>query len=296
MVKFDTKLTFSAGQSSPGEVVATLRTHGCCLIRGAHDRSRATLFRDRLAELYAEMDRRAAEGTLSEDDLKRCHRYGILRPLEHDEYTLADGTRLADHMIDAVLRTPLVDVVRGLLGPRVSLLLPTTHTRRQQATQSERPVPFHQDSAVMRLHDVTVLNFWFPLDPCGRDAPSVEFVPWSLTGILPHGDPSTQGKLYGNLEISEEMARAVFNLENTWHPELDLGDVLLLTSRVVHRTYTRPGMRGQRRNFEIRFAPTADLPREQRDSAIAYDIAGAPTRIQESGPSGVAARHATASY
>lgn len=297
MLKFDTKLTFSGSDYQPEQVVSCLHTHGCAVIRSGHDTVEAARFRDRLAELYADLDARYAAGTLTEDELKRCHRYGILRPLERPDYRMADGRTLADCMIQAVLATRLIEIVRGFIGTQVSIPVPTTHTRRQRMEQAERSVPFHQDSAVMGLHEVTILNFWFPLDPCGSEAPSVEFVPWNLQGILPHGDDSqTAGQLYANLEISEAAVGAVFNLSNTWAPVLAPGDVLMLTSKVIHRTFTRPGMTKLRRNFEVRFTSTPSFPERFSSQALHFDIARTPVLLPGGFVPTAAAAAATPAY
>lgn len=78
--------------------------------------------------------------------------------------------------------------------------------------------------------------------------------------LLRHGgNLAAACKLYANLEYSEDKVASVINLADTWHPELDLDDDLLLASWMVHRASTTLAMWALRSNLNIRFAATPSV-------------------------------------
>jgi hypothetical protein len=88
-----------------------------------------------------------------------------------------------------------------------------------------------------------LLTCWIPLDACGRDSPGLEFV------------RGRQASLLHFTELDDVALRRRFYPEEFWAPEFELGDGLVFLNSVLHRTYTRPGMRRNRLSVEYRIFP-----------------------------------------
>ena len=96
-----------------------------------------------------------------------------------------------------------------------------------------------------------VLNGWIPLDPgAGRLSPGVE--------VLRHPGrpgfelaPSDGGTGYGAISIDRDRVVAEYG-DNFLAPTFDLGDCLVFSQDVIHRTYVTPQMTQPRVGFEYR--------------------------------------------
>jgi hypothetical protein len=99
-----------------------------------------------------------------------------------------------------------------------------------------------------------VLNCWIPLDPgCGRDAPGLEVVR-QVTGPnfpLKAFGLKSENAVYDPITIDAERVAAEFG-DRLMAPEFDVGDGLVFSQDVIHRTYTTPEMSKPRLNFEFR--------------------------------------------
>jgi hypothetical protein len=221
--------------------------------------------------MYDDIAERHAAGALSEDEIRRNWRFRIVRPVETDD-RLDSGENLGDAIVGAIVNGPFRPILRRALGDDLALLLPTTHARRQIPTTDGEPVPFHQDSAVMRMHDAWILNFWIPMDACGVDAPSIEMIPLNLGGVIDYGNDPTDTGLYSHLSIAEKALAEIFNLSGMWRPTFEPGDVLVLGSRTIHRTHRTPAMNRMRMDHEVRFCRAADVPADRTDSIRRFDL------------------------
>ena len=88
-----------------------------------------------------------------------------------------------------------------------------------------------------------LLTCWLPLDPCGLDAPGLEFVRRPLAALLHF------------TELDDEALRRRFAPEDFWAPAMEPGDVVLFLDGTLHRTFVQPHMRRDRLSVEYRFFP-----------------------------------------
>jgi hypothetical protein len=88
-----------------------------------------------------------------------------------------------------------------------------------------------------------LLTCWIPLQDCGVDSPSLEFVRGRRPG------------LWHFSELSDAVLRRKFPGEAFWAPELAFGDGVVFTNDVLHRTWVRPEMRRNRLSVEYRLFP-----------------------------------------
>jgi hypothetical protein len=115
-------------------------------------------------------------------------------------------------------------------------------------------LPFHQDSYTEDRRVRGVLNCWIPLDPgAGRTAPGVEVVRNPGRPGYELKDPSgaTAAPGYETLTIDRDRIIAEYG-ENFLAPAFEIGDSLVFSQDVIHRTYVTPEMTQPRIGFEFR--------------------------------------------
>jgi hypothetical protein len=114
------------------------------------------------------------------------------------------------------------------------------------------PQGWHQDGALgvrfpqkagAAMPMTELLTCWIPLNACGVDSPSLEFVRRRHAGLLHF------------TELDDLALRHRFEAEEFWAPALEFGDGLVFLNNVLHRTYTREEMVHDRLSVEYRILP-----------------------------------------
>jgi hypothetical protein len=88
-----------------------------------------------------------------------------------------------------------------------------------------------------------LLTCWIPLNPCGIDSPSLEFVRRRQPGLLHF------------TELDDSALRQRFSPQEFWAPALEFGDGLVFLNDILHRTCLRPEMTHARLSVEYRIFP-----------------------------------------
>ena len=115
-------------------------------------------------------------------------------------------------------------------------------------------LPFHQDSYNQDRRVRGVLNCWIPLDPgAGTTAPGVEVVRHPGLPGFELRDPgaAATGPSYDSVAIDRDRIVAEYG-DSFLAPAFALGDSLVFSQDVIHRTYVTPGMTDPRIGFEFR--------------------------------------------
>jgi hypothetical protein len=136
-------------------------------------------------------------------------------------------------------------------------------------------VPFHQDSGSQDPRVPRVLNCWIPLDPgAGREAPGLQVVREPSEPNFPLKDfgLKSENAVYDSVAIDGGQILEQF-ADKLMAPAFDLGDGLVFSQDVIHRTYVTPQMTKPRMNFEFRVFSLRDLapgtsPDDVRQNAI----------------------------
>ena len=85
-----------------------------------------------------------------------------------------------------------------------------------------------------------LLTVWVPLDPCGVDAPGLEFVRRRLDSLLHF------------TELTDAEMRRRFAAEDFWAPAMEPGDAAIFLNGTLHRTHVQPAMPNTRISVEYR--------------------------------------------
>lgn len=119
---------------------------------------------------------------------------------------------------------------------------------------SQALLPFHQDSVEQDPSITRVLNCWIPLDDgAGQSAPGVEVVRHPGRPKFPlqcHARPHVQTG-YQAVAIDHKLVEAEFGCDYL-APTFALGDSLVFSQDVIHRTHITPQMTNARIGFEFR--------------------------------------------
>jgi len=111
---------------------------------------------------------------------------------------------------------------------------------------------WHQDGALgvrfpqqpdPSLPMTNLLTCWIPLQACGVDSPSLEFI------------RKTHDALLHFTELDDTALRQRFASEQFCAPELHFGDGAIFLNSVLHRTYMNETMRCERLSMEYRIFP-----------------------------------------
>lgn len=174
------------------------------------------------------------------------------RALFHHGHIPADEIGNSD--LEGVVNNGFVaDLVRYVFRWPLRLQCPRDFLLRRilpPAIRSEHvvsTVPYHQDEYFRLLSEPPgspqpglVFTMWLPLVACGREAPGLTVVPGSDLPIV-MGAPEEGWGSY---------AKRAYN--GFWSPEMQPGDLLIFTSRVIHGSYITPTMTKPRYSVEIR--------------------------------------------
>jgi hypothetical protein len=124
-------------------------------------------------------------------------------------------------------------------------------------------IPYHQDSYTQDKRVPRVLNCWIPLDPgAGRISPGLEVVRNPCMPDFPRKDfgLKSENAAYDFITIDRAKIVEVYG-ECFLAPEFEVGDGLVFSENVIHRTYVTPQMTQPRINFELRvFTPKCLAP------------------------------------
>ena len=95
---------------------------------------------------------------------------------------------------------------------------------------------------------LSLVTCWFPLTPCGAEAPGLEFLArrWDCLRPVPC--------------LREEQLRAEFPPAQFQRPVMEAGDALIFLGGTLHRTHVTPEMHRDRTSIEFRFVKANAIP------------------------------------
>ena len=175
-----------------------------------------------------------------------------------------NGVLPIEQVIDA-LSLHLIETIQSILGDELVVSVDIAWLRRQfppmMRPDEAMPHAWHQDGAfgadflsAEPQPLLPMVTAWMPLNPCGKDAPGIE---------IRHESPDRL------LSIAELQAAGEDSAE-TWTPEMQPGQALLMTGRCLHRTFSAEPMTQIRTSAELRFFRAKPIPeRVQHHNMIA---------------------------
>ena len=227
------------------EQIRRFREEGYLIVRGL-------LTEEALQPLIAELSRKVDEaireavqlGLLAEEgtfaDAPFATRLALTSDACADRMWLWENYFSMQNPISAgvfALRTAaaLLDAAESLIGPEI-LAHPQFALRTKLPDFEIMDIPWHQDLAhlvVEEAGDTLVVNFWVPLAKAGAENGCMQVIPGShRMGLLHHqlltGVPGHKGP--------KEIAGADLPPAEGVTCEVDVGDVLITSERLVHRS------------------------------------------------------------
>jgi tetratricopeptide (TPR) repeat protein len=151
----------------------------------------------------------------------------------------ADNSKLAAYVFKQMKSTGLDDAVRSYLKmDKLYSSAAICHIRSFTPPGMKWFGEFHQDNRLYNS-DAEILTLWFPFRYKHGPMPSLEFLPLKSKSHLPC--TSVCG-----------IDNTMFVPEAFWRPEYELGDAMLLSGFVPHRTYIEKDMDMERISIDFR--------------------------------------------
>ena len=248
--------TFEAGSLDPARVRGSLERFGCAWIKGLFDPKVLAEFDqtisvniERVEESYralglpdtfnvgfplyfaSEANREKAQG------LFRSTYPSMFDP---DKMVGADNSKLANYIFTELCRSGLDEAVGAYL--KMDPLYTSAaicHIRNFIPPGMKWFGEFHQDNRLYNS-DAEILTLWLPFRYQHGPMPSLEFLPLKSKSHLP---------CVSVCGIDNEM----FEPEAFWRPAYEVGDAMLLSGFVPHRTYVESDMTLERTSIDFRF-------------------------------------------
>lgn len=144
-------------------------------------------------------------------------------------------------------------------------------------TSNKSFIPYHQDSYTQDARYPHVLNCWIPLDPgAGVESPGLEVVRNPCRPDFPRKDFGlrSENAAYDFITIARERIVEEYG-ECFLAPSFEMGDGLVFSENVIHRTYVTQEMTKPRINFEFRVFS----PKHLGAGVSIADLAGVAVRV-----------------
>jgi len=230
---------FEAASFDPTSGKAILAQQGALLLRGMFPSDLITDWAPSFAAAFERADHLLAKGELSQH-ARSLYQYGHVSPAEIPHYP---------ELEQSLVQTPgFAAFLRAYYGEEVCIIKKNTVPRRQSPQIPEMAIAWHQDQEFVGQMP-SGLNVWIPLTPAGGYFPGLEiWLESPQKPLLSLQTPPEQRQ-----QILQKLLPA-----RLWRPELQPGDILLLTFFTLHRTHLSSEMQQTRISHEIRMAERAD--------------------------------------
>lgn len=259
--------------TSAATVHKSLLLDGCCLLRNAISPERVGALFDRIDGISKEKEDQVRVGGIV-DVFQRFH-------ITTEEYSAQFP---GDSLFDILEADKWKAILQTVFGEGEFNEHPHSYTRGidgrpevKRNLTSFRPLGFHLDCLYHDPREKFAINFWIPFHPCGYDRPGLQVVPISHVDVRSIiGYTTTEGFAEDNKQEesrwSEErvwgMIKAAKPDALVWQPQMNLGDVLVMTSWVPHASYLPKKASHARRSVELRYVGTGSDPKPIEMSSL----------------------------
>ncbi|WP_374372726.1 hypothetical protein [Dongia sp.] len=230
-------------------IADAIRRTGCAVVRGAIPPAKLVDIRDRTAATYDKYDALKARNELP-PTFAWTYKFGVLSLLD----VFADYDSALRFIVEHGQNEAIRAIAKAFFASDLKVEVPRIVFRRQVSTNRNREIPYHQDFYTQTEGVQGVLNFWTPFIDCGVTAPSVEVVTHVFDRLLPTRERPLlpQNESFDKIHITREQIIDLCGDGKFWHPRLNVGDFLIFSDHVVHRTYMTEDMTQERQSIEYR--------------------------------------------
>lgn len=240
---------------SADDAAAELREFGSTVLREAWAPERLSDLRRSITTFLSDREERVAQARATPDELLQ-HQHGAGTVAMMQEQGFSDLSLLTD----LFRNSPFHELCIAYLGGETFYAQANRLAFRRHDPKGtpQTYVPFHQDAPSQDPRVRNVLNCWIPLDDgAGRECPGLEVVRTASEPDFPLKIiRRPENVVYDPITIDADVIKAEFG-SLLLAPHFALGDALVFTENVIHRTYISPEMTRPRLGFEFRvLAPT----------------------------------------
>lgn len=161
--------------------------------------------------------------------------------------------RFADHpfVVSIFCSKSFVEIVKKVTGITTPVRCGplVSHYTSNDKTGNGYGLPYHQDYPSMGSSLNSVIC-WLNLVDSGTDSHGIEIVPGRHKEGLLHGEQDKSGYLLDQTSLENAQSHV---------PQIDAGDLLIMSSFAPHRTYVNPEFEGWKLSLSQRFDDLADV-------------------------------------
>jgi hypothetical protein len=247
-----------------GEVIAaSLRAHGCTVVRRLFDPTGISAIRERFRHRFAQLDSLGsgvyysnlpiAFGDANAETIEIEGRRVDMQLALIVDWQLSDRELLRfDHTTLRFALNPAVSAIANAYFQEPFLVaVGASRARRQRVEERSLGLPLHQDAGSGDYGTSLGLTVFFPLNGCGGDYPSLEVLPERVSELLPQRTVDW----YCDETVTQSLAPRL------WAPDLAAGDAVVFDSYCPHRTQFGPGASKERLSCDMRLFGRSSAPR-----------------------------------
>jgi hypothetical protein len=241
-------------------VRAAIDAHGSLIVRNLLPRDRAEELRRAVLDSVAA---RAAYKAGAARDPSHYTEFDHIAQNATREFTSEAGVLAADSprghrlMVEALEDHGVVDIAAKLLGDRPAVSVEKCVLRK---VEPQIFASWHQDGAFLG-EQISTLDVWVALTPCGRKAPGLEIFPRRVNRVLPTG-------AFFTWDLSDQTLAAEYPGVRSVMPEFDIGDAIIFDQLCVHRSGFLAGMTDTRLALECWLFAPASVPADYTGLAL----------------------------
>ncbi|WP_422374638.1 phytanoyl-CoA dioxygenase family protein [Roseibium sp.] len=164
-----------------------------------------------------------------------------------------------DGWVNGNFRPEAVQIISDLLsgGPRINI---SRTTIRKKEGKESFLLPFHQDARSPSTITPRVLTCWIPMCDVGDNRPGLEIIPVPLDVVLEDDNDESgyrgpKGRIRGP---GDDWVMKTYG-ESAWAPKLQLGDCMIFSGDVLHRSQIMENAE-ERTSIDVRIFSSTNVP------------------------------------
>jgi ectoine hydroxylase-related dioxygenase (phytanoyl-CoA dioxygenase family) len=231
-----------------------LQNYGCVLIRNVFSYNKIQKIYDMAKDYYRFLEN--CKNNCQIDAIPQDYQFNYSKN-SMSIFPFHEDHNWDDSIFKLFIDSHLLELMNLLLGNKFFFELQASRMRKHYDYKQQFSIlPYHQDGTVVKVAEKIIvsgrrtkmLTCFIPLTSCGIDSPSLELIPLKFKWLFPK-------------KILSKVLASIENLfidSHLWHPQLEVGDVLIFDAMNIHRTYITEVMNRERISMDIRIFSYSD--------------------------------------
>ena len=183
------------------------------------------------------------------------HFYSSLASTHSDNLSIPAGIQ---NILNPLKDSGIIDSARDFYGSELFFMPDYSSIRRVVPIDNEGVLTWHQDGAAVanQTADQYGVVFWIPLTRVDKDTPGLKIVCRHFDTLYEHVPlPSGYNKVVDSSLINDKWKDYICTT-----PDMDIGDIMIISFTTLHCTYIRPEMTKTRYSIDLRASLIRHVP------------------------------------